>query len=67
MQIASLMEAIAALIKFVSDQLGESTADVKKRVLAELRKDVDDETDVVSSEIDADMPGDPEPPVASDR
>lgn len=56
MQIASLMEAIAALIKFVADQLGESTADVKKRVLAELRKDVGDETDAVSDEIDADMP-----------
>ena len=56
MNISSLMEAIAALIKFVADQLGESTADVRKRVLAELRKDPEDETEVVSGEIDEDLP-----------
>ncbi len=56
MQIAGLLEAIAALIKFVADQLGESTAEVRKRVLAELRKADEDETDAVSDAIDADMP-----------
>ena len=60
MQIGPLITAISQLIAFIADQLGESTADVRKRVIAELRKADEDETDVISGEIDSNLP-------ASDR
>ena len=62
--------AVAKIIELVADMLGEPLVDVRKGVLAQCVKDAadpTDETDTASSAIDADLPGDPEPPVSSER
>jgi NADPH:quinone reductase-like Zn-dependent oxidoreductase len=51
--------AIGLLIKAVADAMGEPIADVRARVLAQVKADAadpTDETDKVSAEIDADLP-----------
>ena len=60
-----IIGALGSLIKLIADALGESTADVAKRVAADAAakaKDPSDETDKVSDAIDADMPSEPGPP-----
>jgi hypothetical protein len=50
---------ILGLIELIAKQMGEPVADVRKRVLAEVKataKDPSDETDPVADAIDADLP-----------
>ncbi|MEE9367171.1 MAG: hypothetical protein V3W44_10820 [Dehalococcoidales bacterium] len=56
LDVSGLVGAIGKMIEFVAGQLGESTEVVRKRVLAELAKPDDDETEPVLADINADLP-----------